>query len=152
MSEETDEQGQGDVPDDPAGLRQALRDQGKTNADLRAENDALRKDAAFRDAGIPSDGAGKYFRKGYEGDLDSETIRATALADGIVSDTPDPKPEAPVKPQVPQDELDAIDRMNVSGEDVGNEEGSDLESRIRGAGSREELQGVVRQAGLSAPQ
>jgi hypothetical protein len=146
MSEENDEQGQ----EDPANLRQALKDQGKVNSDLREENEKLLREMTFRDAGIPDEGAGKYFRKAYEGDLNAEEIRTAALADGIISDkaeTPPPEPQ----PTVPRDELDAMNRINGGDEGSGGEDSGDLEARFRDAKSENEIMEIARQAGLAEP-
>lgn len=59
------------------------------------ELDALKRERAFDKAGIPEDGAGKWFRKGYEGELDPEAIKSAAVSDGLIDvNTDADSPEA----------------------------------------------------------
>lgn len=69
------------------------------NQNLQSESTKTQRELAFERAGVPGDGPGKYFRQGYDGDLDPEKIRAQALADGIITEpaggeTPPPEQEA----------------------------------------------------------
>lgn len=64
-------------------LRKELAEARKATAEL----EALRRERAFDKAGIPEEGAGKWFRKGYEGDLDPAAIKAAAAEDGLIDVT-----------------------------------------------------------------
>lgn len=67
-------------------LRKAARE-GKAAA---AERDALKRDLAFRDAGVPVTKATSYFSKAYDGELDAESIKAAAVEAGFLTED---KPE-----------------------------------------------------------
>lgn len=55
---------------------------------------ALERELAFERAGIPSEGAGTYFRKGYEGEMDHAAIRQAAIEAGIVQTAAPAQPQA----------------------------------------------------------
>ena len=143
---------QGETPDDPANLRQALKDQGKVNSDLRQENERLVRTIAFAEAGVPEDGAGKYFREAYGGEMDAEAIKAVAIADGIIGPEAPAAEETPAPPAVPDDELAAIDRIGSTGDaPEGAMDPDSLESSIRNASSADEVMDIVRPAGMAPP-
>jgi hypothetical protein len=77
----------------------ALRREKKANKDKDQEIANLRREAAFRDAGInpnADDALTKMFVKGYDGEATAEAIKAAALAVGFVDDAAPP----PVDPVV----------------------------------------------------
>jgi hypothetical protein len=87
-------------------IRQALKDS-KANAkaatEARAEVESMKREIAFTKAGIPEDGMGQYFRKGYDGDHSPEAIRAEAEKAGIL---------APAPVQVPSEELEQLRQVH----------------------------------------
>lgn len=57
----------------------------KAGAEAQAELAAVRRELAFRDAGInPTDPQAKYFMKGYDGEVTVDAIRAEAAILGLV--------------------------------------------------------------------
>lgn len=71
----------------------ALREAADRAKALERENADLRRDRAFRQAGIdPDDKKVSYFVKGYEGDLDPSAIRTEAREAGFLPE-PGPTPE-----------------------------------------------------------
>ena len=70
-----------------------LRARADQAAALEREVAALKRDKAFRQAGIdPDDKRASYFIKGYEGELDPQAIRAEAREAGFLPE-PGPTPE-----------------------------------------------------------
>ena len=68
----------------------ALREAADRAKALERENTDLRRDRAFRQAGIdPDDKKVSYFVKGYEGELDPNAIRSEARESGFL---PEPGP------------------------------------------------------------
>jgi hypothetical protein len=55
----------------------------KERDEALAELAVLKRTQAFAEAGIPTEGAGQWFRKGYDGDLNPESIRAAFGDAGI---------------------------------------------------------------------
>ena len=141
--------------DDPAGLRKALKEQGETNSELRSQNEQLRKDAAFRDAGVPEEGPGKWFRQGYDGDVDAAKIREAALADGIIKTAeakPDSETGSPAAPTVSAEELLQFERFDVAGgqpEATSTPDG--FVDDLRKVGNYDEATQKLRDAGLMNP-
>ena len=91
---------------DPAGIRKALEKANKRVRELEEANAKLSRESLFTQAGVPNEGPGKWFRKGYDGELTLEAIKAAAEADNLFS----PKAEAagePEEPEVPADEVAA---------------------------------------------
>ena len=88
-------------PLDP-NIRKALK-QSEANAkaatEARAEVESMKREIAFTKAGIPEDGVGGYFRKGYEGDISPDAIKAEAEKAGILQAPP---------AQVPNEELEQL--------------------------------------------
>lgn len=132
----------------PGGLRSALDKANASNKDLAGKLESMERLNAFRDAGVPADGAGKYFRLAYEGDMDAHAIHQQALEDGIIV-KPEDAPES--EPKVADSELAEINRLNgaVEGEAVIPD---DLESKMRAAKTEDDLMDIVGQAGLDAHQ
>lgn len=56
--------------------------------EAKAKLAVLERQQAFADAGIPQGGMAEYFRKGYEGDLTSDAIKAAATAAGLATAPP----------------------------------------------------------------
>jgi len=93
--EELDLNEMGERPVLDANIRKQLREAEKMRKELdaaRQELEAQKREVLFSKAGIPDDGIGKYFRKGYDGDVSIEAIRAAAEADGILQRQATPEP------------------------------------------------------------
>jgi ribosomal protein L12E/L44/L45/RPP1/RPP2 len=68
-----------------------LRAKAKRADQLERENATLKRDIAFVKAGIPmEDPRMGYFVKGYEGDLDPDSIKQAAVDAGFIAATPAP--------------------------------------------------------------
>ena len=96
MSDENlDEQ----TPDESSTIRQ-MREQLKEAERVKRENEELRRNLAFSQAGIDtSDPRQAFFAKGYDGDMTPEAVKKAAIDLGFMSDaptqpTPDPALEA----------------------------------------------------------
>lgn len=81
-------------------LRKQLKEQSAAAESLAAENANLKRESAFRTAGIdPSDPKTRYFTKGYDGEITVEAIQAEALSVGIIEAVPSDIPESEVAAQ-----------------------------------------------------
>lgn len=95
--DETDEVDEGPVL---RKLRKQIKETNEAAEKLAAENATLKRETAFRDAGInPKDPKARYFVKGYEGDLTAEAIKAEAEEAGIIGPEPSTIPEAEIASQ-----------------------------------------------------
>jgi hypothetical protein len=89
----------------PANLRRAANQAKK----LKAELDSLKRELAFTKAGLPFDDPKiNYFVKGYEGDLNPETIRKAALEAGFLASQ---EQEAAVEQEAPNPNLQSEQRV-----------------------------------------
>ena len=92
----TEPQDDDDESNEPDGIK-ALRLKAKKADQYERENAALQRKIAFIEAGIPtSDPRVSYFVKGYDGDLNAESIRNAAIEAGFLEaqqDQPDPQVE-----------------------------------------------------------
>lgn len=82
-----------------------LRKKAKDYDDVAGERDKYKRELEFFKAGIPDTAATRYFRKGYEGDLDVAAIRAAAAEAGFIDADED---------QGDDDESDALDRVSAA--------------------------------------
>ena len=93
---------------------------------------------AFRSAGLdPDDAKVSYFVKGYEGELDPQSIAAEATAAGFLGSNAspnDPRQDA---------ELAAEQRIALAGEGGDPVSNPDLDAKIRATNSEEELKAVM---------
>ena len=104
--DQQDDLDDGQEPLDP-NIRKELREARAAKAkvrELEAQVAQHQRDAAFTAAGVPHDGMGQYFRKGYEGDLNPEAIKAAAVGAGVIQ-----SPETDVQ-QVDLDKLAEMQR------------------------------------------
>ena len=159
-----------DMPDDgdPGGLRKWAEKVQAQNKILReagagaaAELQALKRDRAFDQAGVPSDKWGKLVRKEYDGDLDPESIKAAAkaLADEYgfqieqqaASEQPAPQPQD----QQQVDPLAAEREALAANRDIRSQfatpsasQSSALQEAISKAETREEMHKLLAEANL----
>lgn len=133
---------QGDEGPDEPGWAKKLRKQfeaaTKERDEARAELAAIRKDKVFDEAGIPADKAGALLRKVYDGELDTEAVKAAAIEYGII-EPPSPAPSAPAE------ELAAHERMSETASTP--EIAPDILTQMQGAGSFAAAKAVLAQAG-----
>lgn len=140
---EQDGAGQNDL-DGPGGIRKALEKANQRAAELEATNARLMRDLLFTEVGVPNKGMGSYFRKGYEGELTPEAVKAAAEEAGLLKSA-----ESTEEPQVPADELAAhevIRQSQTGGQLPGAQPQDDLIARIEAANSPEELAQIMAQA------
>lgn len=85
----------------------------KAGAEAQAELVAVRRELAFRDAGInPTDPQAKYFMKGYDGEVTVDAIRAEAAVIGLgVGQQGNQQPGAPM---IPPAELALLAQSNAT--------------------------------------
>lgn len=83
-----------------------LRKKAKDYDDVVGERDRFKRELEFFRAGIPDTPATRYFRRGYEGDLDVAAIRAAAAEAGFIDADED---TAEV-----DEEHDALDRVTAA--------------------------------------
>lgn len=106
-----------DAPDEPSprDLRHQLAERSKEADELRAQLDTAKRDAEFTKAlGGDADAPWvKYFRSGYDGDVNAEAIRKAAGEAGFLN-------AAPQQQQRPPDDLAGHARMaaNAAGADA----------------------------------
>jgi hypothetical protein len=104
--DQTDEDDQDDISvDDDRGNpnMRMLRKKAKDYDALVGERDQYKRELEFFKAGIPDTPATRYFRRGYDGDLDVAAIRKAAAEAGFI-DQDDQAEEL-------DEELDALDRV-----------------------------------------
>ena len=104
---------------------------------------ALERDRAFDKAGVPEDGAGKWFRKGYDGDVDVEAIRQAAVADGLIA-APDE-----TEPEVVTDALDQAGRISEAA--AGTQASPTVEALMQDAKTMDEIEAIANNAGVGVP-
>lgn len=106
---EDNEDSQSDVSvDDERGNpnMRMLRKKAKDYDGVVGERDQFKRELEFFKAGIPDTPATRYFRKGYDGDLDVAAIRKAAAEAGFI--------EVEEDAQELDDELDALDRVTAA--------------------------------------
>lgn len=80
-----------------------LRKKGRDYDSVVSERDTYKRELEFFKAGIPDTVATRYFRKGYDGELDVAAIRAAAAEAGFI--------EVEDEPGQQDEEFEALDRM-----------------------------------------
>ena len=144
-------------------FRRVLEDRAETAearvAELEAQVSGYLRDTTFRDAGIdPTDSRQQYFIRGYDGEMEAESIRVAAVEAGFISDSgPAPpgvppqqgQPEIPQETQTLQQELMAQERIANAGAQSRPVTPPDLNSQIQGTSSPEELQRLMESQGYS---
>jgi hypothetical protein len=112
MTEPAERDDQQDQDGEQHDLRQ-LRAKAKRADEVERENVKLRRDLAFRDAGIDKtvleSPHGRLFAKAYDGDPTTDAVLAQAREYGLIA--------AP-EPLVPQDDRDSMERINRATSDA----------------------------------
>ena len=134
----------GNQPLDP-NIRKQLRETEKVRKELeevRAELEAEKREINFAKAGIPDSPMANYFRKGYDGPADAESIRQAAMEAGLLqSATFAPAPEPSF-----DEELAAQRRANgatVGSSGLTPDAGQEYMTAIQNAKSIDEIMQVV---------
>jgi hypothetical protein len=138
---------------DPAGLRKRAEKALKRATEAEARAAAAERELMFANAGIPADGAGKYFRKGYDGELTLEAIKAEAESAGLFTAKASAEAE---EPEVPAEELAALDAMRRTqaggippdSGDPAQALRARMEAVADGPGASEAIAAMLREAGL----
>lgn len=109
----------------------------------QAELANLKREKSFIKAGIPEDGAGKYFIKGYDGPDDPDSIRQAAIEAGII------KPSEQHQQQVDQ-ALNGHAAALAAGAGQAPAPPDDLGAKLAAARSAEEVARIMHEAGITA--
>lgn len=83
-----------------------LRKKAKDYDDVVSERDTFKRELEFFKAGIPDTPATRYFRKGYDGDLDVAAIRKAAADAGFIEADDDVSEQ--------DEESEALDRVSAA--------------------------------------
>jgi hypothetical protein len=144
-------------------FRRVLEDRAETAeakvAELEARVSGFLRDTTFRDAGIDmTDSRQQYFIRGYDGEMDAESIRVAAVEAGFISDSGPTTPGVPLQqgsPEIPQEtptlqqELMAQDRIANAGAQSRPVTPPDLNSQIQATTSQEQLQALMESQGYT---
>jgi len=120
-----------------------LRKDAKEGAAAKKELEALKRERAFDKAGVPDEGPGKWFRKGYDGDIDVDAIKAAAAEDGLIA------PESDVPPEEVSDALDQAGRISEAA--AGTQASPTVEALMGDARTVEEVATIANNAGVGVP-
>lgn len=85
----------GEDQPDPGALRERGDKAEAKAAEAEARAEAAERRAVFAEAGIPTEGAGVWFRKAYDGELEPETIKAAFAEGGGAAEAAEPAAAAP---------------------------------------------------------
>mgnify|MGYP001616038971 CR=1 FL=1 len=132
-----------------------LRKKAKAHDDLLKEVALLKRDNAFRDAGInPADAKAKYFVKAYDGELTADAIKAEALAVGILQ-TEEQRQEASTQQQQAEQQRanqeQAHSRMDGAGQGATGQTpdaSAELVAKMSAATSMDELIDIATAGGM----
>lgn len=125
--------------DEESSVMRELRKQAREGKQAAAERDALKRDLAFRDAGVPNTKATSYFAKAYDGELDVESIKAAAIEAGFLTEDIEDAEDA-----VAVEEREAAER--VAGAVTGSTDTTPpgYEAEVAAAKNPDELLAVLR--------
>ena len=137
-------------------LRRALEEANAAKSEALNELAELKRNTAFKDAGVPTDKWGAMFRKSYEGDLEAAAIQAAVAEMGLDASTQPQAdataPEAPTQEAAVNVERDVMNDMGTV-RTAGNQ-GSDtqLEALVQqvesGEGSIRDIEKLAREMGI----
>lgn len=141
MTEEAHDPSEGDE----AGWLKDLRRQAKEADKLRQEVTGLRRQIAMDDAGIPKTGAGKLFRKTWDGDPDDlEGLKAAAAEYELIPTTESPTADVADA---------AIDAAAAISEITQPSDGSpSIDALLGEANTLDEIERIARDAGFATSQ
>lgn len=134
-NEESQESGQKD--------RKWIRDlekRAKSAESAKAEAEAAKKELSFMKAGINLDSPqGKLFAKAYDGEYSVEAVKAAAEEYGVIEAS---------KPQIPNEELESLDRISRAGSIPSSVGLDDPFSKINQAESPQEIIEILKSQGV----
>jgi hypothetical protein len=123
--------------------------QAKENAELQSQLAAMQRERAFIKAGIPEDGAGKYFIKGYDGPDDPDSIRQAAIEAGIIRQTSEQQQQIEQAIDGHEAGMQAASGQRVTGgDDLAQKLAAAKAAARQGRGSAAEVAQIVHEAGL----
>lgn len=141
MTEEATETDTGDE----AGWLKDLRKEAKEAAKLRNEIASLKRQVAMDEAGIPKSGAGKLFRKTWDGDPDDLAgLKAAAAEYELI-----PTDDAPAADAV-DDAIAAAERIAETTQPTASQ--PTVDALLEGANSLDEIERIARDAGFATSQ
>jgi hypothetical protein len=92
---------------------------------------------------VPDDGVGKWFRKGYDGEIDVDSIRQAAAADGLIAPPDETDPEAAAE---------AVQAAGLISEAAaGTQASPTVDALLKGAPSMDEIERIANDAGAGVP-
>jgi hypothetical protein len=109
----------------------------------RKELESLKRERAFDQAGVPTDGAGKWFRKGYDGDIEVDAIKQAAIEDGLVA--------APSGQEPAEVEEAFVQSDRIAEAAAGTQTAPTVEALMEGAKNMDEIEAIANNAGISVP-
>ena len=128
-------------------------------AELEAQVSGFQRDTTFRQAGIdPTDSRQQYFIRGYQGEMDAESIRVAAVEAGFISDSGPATPGVPPQQGAPETfqetptlylELAAQDRIAEAGIQGQPVVQADFNDQIGQTKSPEELRVLMESKGYT---
>jgi hypothetical protein len=134
-NEESQESGQKD--------RKWIRDlekRAKSAESAKAEAEAAKKELSFMKAGINLDSPqGKLFAKAYDGEYSVEAVKAAAEEYGVIEAS---------KPQIPNEELESLDRISRAGSIPSSVGLDDPFAKINQADSPQEIIEILKSQGV----
>lgn len=117
-----------------------LEKRAKQADQIRAEAESAKRELSFLKAGINLDSPqGKLFAKAYDGEFSVEAVRAAAEEYGVIESS---------KPEIPQEELDSLDRISRAGSVPSTIGMNDPLSRINQAESPAEIIEILKEQGI----
>lgn len=117
-----------------------LEKRAKGAEQAKAEADAAKRELAFLKAGIDTDTPqGKLFQKAYDGEFSVDAVRKAAEEYGVL---------APIAPEIPAAELDALDRVSRAGATSSNAGLVDPLALMENAESPAEIIEILKKQGV----
>jgi hypothetical protein len=135
-------------PDDSPVIRD-LRKQAKESADWQSKAAALERELVVHKAGLSglTDKQHKALAAAHEGDWEPEALKATAAELGF-----GPQPEQPDQPQIPADEMAAMQRVATAQGGQPPPPPTDLDTALANAQSEAEVLAILQQNNMLAQQ
>jgi hypothetical protein len=140
----TEEATETDSGEDTGWIKE-LRSKANEADKLRQEVNGLRRQIAMDDAGIPKTGAGKLFRKTWDGDPDDVAgLRSAAAEYELIPNNDDPDA------RTVEESIVAADRISETTQPTAST--PTVDALLEGASSLQEIEQLARDAGFAASQ
>lgn len=143
MSEDTYEDDDTDEVESDSQVMKQLRRQAREGSAASKELGALRRELAFSKAGVPETKATGYFVTAYDGELDTESIRAAATEAGFITEDEDEDKDDAVT----DDERQAHDRVQDAATGADDVEPPGYAEDVESAKTEAELLAVLEKHG-----